>query len=81
MTDEDTTNQQTQPTEAATKAAAETATNTDTQRQDQGTQSTAESAVPMGFKSLAVTYERLRHSTDPTKLSELAHRSLPDHVD
>ncbi len=35
MTDENTTSQQTQPTEAATEAAAETATDTDAQQQDQ----------------------------------------------
>ena len=34
MTDENTTSQQTQPTEAATEAAAETATDTDAQQQD-----------------------------------------------
>ena len=44
MTDENTTSQQTQPTEAATEAAAETATDTDAQQQDQGAQSAAESA-------------------------------------
>ena len=41
MTDENTTSQQTQPTEAATEAAAETATDTDAQQQDQGAQSAA----------------------------------------
>ena len=45
MTDENTTSQQTQPTEAATEAAAETATDTDAQQQDQGAQSAAESAA------------------------------------
>lgn len=34
MTDENTTSQQTQPTEAATEAAAETATDTDAQQQE-----------------------------------------------
>lgn len=65
MTDENTTSQQTQPTEAATEAAAETATDTDAQQQDQGAQSAAESAAPVDFEPLTATYERLRHSTDP----------------
>ena len=62
MTDENTTSQQTQPTEAATEAAAETATDTDAQQQDQGAQSAAESAAPVDFEPLTATYERLRHS-------------------
>lgn len=71
MTDENTTSQQTQPTEAATEAAAETATDTDAQQQDQGAQSAAESAAPVDFEPLTATYERLRHSTDPAELSEI----------
>ena len=51
MTDENTTSQQTQPTEAATEAAAETATDTDAQQQDQGAQSAAESAAPVDFRT------------------------------
>lgn len=81
MTDENTTSQQTQPTEAATEAAAETATDTDAQQQDQGAQSAAESAAPVDFEPLTATYERLRHSTDPAELSEFASRPLPDRAD
>ena len=81
MTDENTTSQQTQPTEAATEAAAETATDTDAQQQDQGAQSAAESAAPVDFEPLTATYERLRHSTDPAELSEFARRPLPDRAD
>ena len=77
MTDENTTSQQTQPTEAA----AETATDTDAQQQDQGAQSAAESAAPVDFEPLTATYERLRHSTDPAELSEFARRPLPDRAD
>ena len=81
MTDENTTSQQTQPTEAATEAAAETATDTDAQQQDQGAQTAAESAAPVDFEPLTATYERLRHSTDPAELSEFARRPLPDRAD
>ena len=81
MTDENTTSQQTQPTEAATGAAAETATDTDAQQQDQGAQSAAESAAPVDFEPLTAAYERLRHSTDPAELSEFARRPLPDRAD
>ena len=81
MTDENTTSQQTQPTEAATEDAAETATDTDAQQQDQGAQSAAESAAPVDFEPLTATYERLRHSTDPAELSEFARRPLPDRAD
>lgn len=77
MTDENTTSQQTQPTEAAT----ETATDTDAQQQDQGAQAAAESAAPVDFEPLTATYERLRHSTDPAELSEFARRPLPDRAD
>ena len=77
MTDENTTTQRTQPTEAATEAAIDTGA----QQRDQGAQSAAESAAPVDFEPLTATYERLRHSTDPAELSEFARRPLPDRAD
>ena len=63
MTDENTTSQQTQPTEPQPRPRPTTATDTDAQQQDQGAQSAAESAAPVDFEPLTATYERLRHST------------------
>lgn len=41
----------------------------------------SEAHLPEGFEPLTVTYERLRHSTDPGELSEFARRPLPDKSD
>ncbi|NEG78116.1 AbrB family transcriptional regulator [Bifidobacterium avesanii] len=37
--------------------------------------------LPDDFEPLTVTYERLRHSTDPSELSEFARTPLPDRAD
>ena len=65
MTDENTTSQQTQSTEAATEAAAENATGTDAQQQDQGAQSAAESAMSSNRMTRIIRLRHRRRMTTP----------------
>lgn len=59
---------------------AQTARNTqaDGVQDAAGNQGEASEAQTPQFEPLTVTYERLRHSTDPQELHEFARRPLPD---